>query len=257
MSGTKLPLPATAALIVLMHEAREVSNPELKERYGITLTGEERKLLNRMKLVNSRRAGRAYAHELTDAGWKYLSDEFRAGTLTMPTGSGGAIARALVAGLAAFMKRTNYPLAEIFAPAPAETPTSDIERVDHHPASPSSGQEVPMPDAKEADHRPAPPAGQAAAEPDARQADPDIEVRVRKAYAELADKPGAWVSLTRLRPLLADVPRDVLDDVLRRMNRLPDVTLIPETNQKGLTDLDREAAVTVGDQDKHLLWIGV
>ena len=64
------------------------------------------------------------------------------------------------------------------------------------------------------------------------------------------------MSLTRLRPLLADVPRVEVDAALRRMNRMPDVNLVPESNQKTLTPRDREAAVTIGDQDKHLREIG-
>ncbi len=40
------------------------------------------------------------------------------------------------------------------------------------------------------------------------------------------------------------------------MNRLPDVNLIPESNQKALEARDREAAVSIGNQDKHLLSIG-
>ncbi|MEU8247731.1 hypothetical protein [Nonomuraea sp. NPDC048916] len=84
----------------------------------------------------------------------------------------------------------------------------------------------------------------------------DLESRIRAAYGELAASPGAWVSLTRLRPLLGDAPRREVDEALVRMERLADVNLVPESNQKTLTAQDREAAVNIGDQDKHLLWIG-
>lgn len=84
----------------------------------------------------------------------------------------------------------------------------------------------------------------------------DLESRVRAAYAELAAGPGAWVSLTALRRLLGDVPKAQVDETLVLMERLPDVNLVPESNQKTLTPEDREAAVIVGEQDKHLLWIG-
>lgn len=84
----------------------------------------------------------------------------------------------------------------------------------------------------------------------------DLEARIRAAYAELAPRPGSWVGLARLRPLLGDVPREETDATLVRMERLPDVSLVPESNQKVLTPEDREAAVTIGDQQKHLLWIG-
>jgi hypothetical protein len=85
----------------------------------------------------------------------------------------------------------------------------------------------------------------------------DLEAGIRKAYAELAPGGGRWVSLTRFRPLLGDVPKAEVDTALVRMERLPDVDIVPESNQKTLTAQDREAAVIVGNQAKHLLWIGI
>lgn len=84
----------------------------------------------------------------------------------------------------------------------------------------------------------------------------DLESRIRRAYVGLAARPGAWVSLTDLRALLADAPRAAVDETLVRMERLPDVNLVPESNQKTLTEEDRAAAVLIGEQHKHLLWIG-
>ena len=84
---------------------------------------------------------------------------------------------------------------------------------------------------------------------------PDIEARIRAAYSELAREPGTWVSLTKLRPLLGDVTRAEVDDVLTLMNRMPGVNIDPESNQKTLTQQDRDAAVTIGDQAKHFLSI--
>ncbi|MFF0861198.1 hypothetical protein ACFYUV_05575 [Nonomuraea sp. NPDC003560] len=93
------------------------------------------------------------------------------------------------------------------------------------------------------------------------QPEPDVvpaglESRIRAAYAELAAAPGSWVSLTPLRRLLPAVPKHEVDEALVLMERLPDVNLVPESNQKTLTPEDREAAVIIGGQDKHLLWIG-
>jgi hypothetical protein len=53
-----------------------------------------------------------------------------------------------------------------------------------------------------------------------------------------------------------DAPRHLVDDVLRELERRPDVNLVPESNQKTLTQQDRDAAVVIGGQDKHLLWMG-
>ncbi|WP_349879531.1 hypothetical protein ABIH81_06850 [Micromonospora sp. HUAS YX12] len=84
-----------------------------------------------------------------------------------------------------------------------------------------------------------------------------LEARVVAAYRALADEPGAWVSLRRLRPFFADVPRDDLDEALRRLSRSEGVTIAPESNQKTLTGADTGAALRLGGQDNHLLAIGV
>ena len=84
-----------------------------------------------------------------------------------------------------------------------------------------------------------------------------LDERIRSAYAELAAEPGAWVSLTRLRPLFSDVVRTELDKALGRLLDAPDVNLEPEPNQKTLTVKDRQAAVRIGGEDRHLLAIGM
>ncbi|MDF5753099.1 hypothetical protein [Spongiactinospora sp. TRM90649] len=83
----------------------------------------------------------------------------------------------------------------------------------------------------------------------------DLSEVIRDAYWRLAREPQDWVLLTRLRPLLGDASRDDVDDALRRMERLPDVHLAPEADQKTLTDDDRKAAVPVSGVHKHLLAI--
>jgi hypothetical protein len=84
-----------------------------------------------------------------------------------------------------------------------------------------------------------------------------LDVRLRNAYAALAAEPGAWVALSRLRPFFGDVPKTDVDEALLRLSRAADVNLVPENNQKVLTDADQAAALYVGGQDKHLLAIGV
>ncbi len=95
--------------------------------------------------------------------------------------------------------------------------------------------------------------------PPAEDADPlgdAVEASVRAAYVRLAARSGGWVDLVRLRGELPEVSRRDLDDALTRMSRHPAVTLIPEENQKTLTDADRAAAVQIGDQHRHLIAIG-
>ncbi|HWO68884.1 MAG TPA: hypothetical protein VNO31_53530 [Umezawaea sp.] len=75
------------------------------------------------------------------------------------------------------------------------------------------------------------------------------------AYDELVSRPGAWVSLTRLRAALPHLTRDEVDQALLRLDLEPWAYLIPEANQKTLSEADREAAIHVGGEDKHLLSI--
>ncbi|CCQ17303.1 putative uncharacterized protein [Rhodococcus sp. AW25M09] len=83
----------------------------------------------------------------------------------------------------------------------------------------------------------------------------DVEADIRAAYARIAREPGSTVRLSRLRNELRDISRSDLDDALARLRRADDVSLIPEENQKTLTDEERAAAVVVGNQQNHLLSI--
>lgn len=83
----------------------------------------------------------------------------------------------------------------------------------------------------------------------------DPESRIRTAYRELVDSPSGWVSLRRLRDHLDDLSRRDIDAALRRLVQNRGVSLAPESNQKILTELDRAAAIRIGDEDKHLLSI--
>jgi hypothetical protein len=62
--------PAESALLmVLMAEAREISGPELKERYQVRLERPSREKLNNLGYVKSWKVGQAFVHELDDKGW--------------------------------------------------------------------------------------------------------------------------------------------------------------------------------------------
>jgi hypothetical protein len=84
----------------------------------------------------------------------------------------------------------------------------------------------------------------------------DIGERIRQAYLELGRRRGAWVGLAELRVALPDIDRDDLDDALRQLELQPEVSIVPESNQKTLTTADREAALRIGGETKHFLAIG-
>ena len=83
----------------------------------------------------------------------------------------------------------------------------------------------------------------------------DVEAQVRTAYVKLAARAGGWVDLVRLRAGLPDVTKAELDAALTQMQRRPGVSLIPEENQKTLTQADHAAAVDIGSQARHLIAI--
>lgn len=85
----------------------------------------------------------------------------------------------------------------------------------------------------------------------------EIEAAARAAYAEIATEPGAWVRLDRLRAALPEVPAEDLDRALTEMHQRRQIQLAPETNQKGLSRVQREAALRLGGEEHHLVVIGV
>jgi len=83
-----------------------------------------------------------------------------------------------------------------------------------------------------------------------------LEARIRDAYRALSAESGSpWVGLAALRNYLVDVPRAQLDPALQQLSRQPGVHVQAEANQQALTEADREAAVTFGGSDRHILQI--
>jgi len=250
-----------------MAEDRELSNLELKERYGVTLDGADRRRLNDLKFVESRKQGRAFAHVLTDRGWRHAGEIVQGGLPSAGSGSGGkaveAALRAIVGNLGRGLERNKLSLADLFGQEEnlgpttrAECPAADVTSSGAPAAPRASGSASPASStaATATDKAPGADAPGGSGVP---PTDQDIEARIRTAYRELVGGSAAWVSLSRLRPLLGgDVTKAQVDRVLRRMNRMPDVQIVPESNQKMLTKEERAAAVTIGGQPKHLIRIG-
>ena len=208
----KLGIKERAALLALMAEAAEVSNTDLKARLGFPLDGAERRRVNGLKLVASRRDGNSpYSHELTERGWAWCAKELSSETPPRSGSAGGAL-YAVLAGLNRYMKRADLQLSDIFGPE-------------------TEGPE------------PQPPAI-------------PIEASIRTAYKSLVKDPTDWVSLTKLRQRLGDFSKSEIDAALKQMSRSHQIHLVPDSNQKTLTNEDREAAVHIGGEYKHLISIG-
>lgn len=217
MAGDDLTASESAILVVLMAEAREVLNTELRDRYGLDVRKPQRDKLTRLHYVASRKSGSTYALQLDDKGWVRMQSD-----LDFTLRGASALGAALTAMQAHLRDRVLArsgcaTLAELFA-------LTDVRGPVPAPAPEASGA---------------------------------LEARVVAAYRALADEPGAWVSLRRLRPFFADLPRDDLDAALRQLSRSEGVTIAPESNQKTLTEADTAAALRLGGQENHLLAIGV
>lgn len=92
-----------------------------------------------------------------------------------------------------------------------------------------------------------------------------IQNRIRAAYSDLLREQGkrppdeyggGWVNLADLRDRLADdLSRDELDTHLVTLARVKGVQIVPESNQKTLTQRQRDASIMIGNQDRHLISI--
>lgn len=214
MTGTKLSLTQIAVLSALMVEARELSNAELAELAGASLTGEDRVRLVAGGLVEERRVGRSYAFQLSSQGWatglSVLAEQAQG------KGAAATTVRMLLHGLQRALAARGVDARSFFA----------------------------------ASESPAPPAGNGGS-PRSVASVEEIEERIRTAYAKLATEPAGWVSLADLREMLDDVPRAELDTALKWMAVQPGVRLIPVANLKSLSTRDHEAALRFGGEENH------
>ncbi|MGC4747431.1 hypothetical protein ACLQ28_17510 [Micromonospora sp. DT201] len=207
------------ALVVLMVEARRLTNVELRELAGFTLTGPDNRRLIELGLVETDRTHRPFAHELTDEGWRMVRQLHTAA----PPKQGGSTTRSLfvvLANLHRSLDRLRVSHGDFFKQTDATTPPSSEPRN----AAPATAA--------------------------------DLEALVRAAYRDLATAPGAWVGLADVRERLPDTDRAALDAALRAMLGREDVRIIPVANTKSLTPRDRAAAVRIGNEDNHALAIG-
>ncbi|WBB81071.1 hypothetical protein O7606_06730 [Micromonospora sp. WMMD882] len=211
------------ALVVLMVEARKLTNTELRELAGFTLTGADNAKLVKLGLVVTDRSHRPFSHELTDHGWHVAR---RLHTVRPPQQAGSATRSLLTA-----LRNMDRALARL------RISQADFFRQEPAPATVDAPQ-APAPAPAPAPETVAP------------------EALVRAAYRELAVTPGAWVGLADLRELLDDLDRDAVDGALRALVRQPDVRIIPVANSKALSTRDRAAAVRIGDEENHALSIG-
>lgn len=207
-----------AVLFALLSAARKLSNQELEALIGIRLEGKERRKLNDLKLVESEKPGRWFVHELSDAGWRWCAEELAAGAAGRPT----SLERSLYLLLGMFeryMTAARLSLADVASLDLKARPRGRHKRRD------------------------------------TAEGDGDLTARVEAAYRALADRAGDFVKVRELRERLTDIPRSALDAALESMFTAGRVNLVPQSNQQALTAADRESALRIGGEHKHLISI--
>jgi hypothetical protein len=214
VSRDDLTVRQRAVLFALLGEARQVANPELEQLIGVRLDGADRRLLNARKYVESAKVGRAYVHELSDAGWRWCAQELGAS----PGERASSLERAhyKVFGLfARHLDAAGLTLADIVGPTPGAPASTAVNATDAA----------------------------------------DLTAFIETGYRALAATAGEFVSLRELRLRLTDRTRPDVDAALTAMFTAQRVNLIPQSNQQALSDADREAALRVGGEYKHLISI--
>ncbi|MEU7907342.1 hypothetical protein [Actinoplanes sp. NPDC049118] len=229
MSEPRLTLPERAFLLILLAENEELSNKDIRERYAdsVTLTGKARVKLIEAKFIECRKGERnAFFFTLADDGWRWCREELSR-AVPPKAGSIGQALYAVLGGLGRYLDRTDRSLAQVFGNEPEFMRGTGAE---------TAGD---------------PPARAVTADQTADQ----IELEIRRAYRRLADPVGSWIGLADIREELGDIPGREVDGVLRLMVRIPGIRIEEETNQKALTQRDRDAAVVIGQRAQHVLAI--
>jgi len=115
MSEDRLTLTERCVLLVLMAEAREMTNAELYAVAGVKLDGKYRRNLNDLGLVDSAQVNRAFVHELTDRGAVWCGTEL---TRERPARSGpaGGALYVVLAALRRYLDDIDRSPADLFRP---------------------------------------------------------------------------------------------------------------------------------------------
>ncbi|MEV8513544.1 hypothetical protein [Dactylosporangium sp. NPDC051484] len=222
------------ALIVLMSEARELNNNELKELGGFSLTGADNtKLEKKLGLVETDRTHRPYSHQLTEQGWGLVR---RLHTMKPPTE-----AKSATRTLLTLLGNISRSLEQLQSTHGVKLSHGEFFRPQPLPAESGAAE---VGDAEVGDVEVGDVEGG------------DAESRVRKAYASLVGRPGDWVGLADLRDQLPGLARAEVDAALMALLDQDGVRIIPVANTKALSARDRAAAIDIGGEASHALAIG-
>jgi hypothetical protein len=181
----------------------------------------ERDALVNAGLVTVKEKSRPIWLDVTDRGWHW-AEEHLADSLPDKTFGGAFVLRAWLTRLQAFMKTHDIGLADILVQHSA---------TDHNVPS---------------------------ANAEAYSADDYASIRdqIRRVYLDITG--GTFNTRALLRDIRAKLPkvgRAQLDEALKRMQRDEDASLMQLDNRVEITNADRDAALYIGREPRHILWI--
>lgn len=181
----------------------------------------DRQALVTLGLIGATKAkGGAFVLSATDKGWAWAAENLHAALPGRST-AGCAILQGWLTRLGGYIGATGVPLSEILAPAPAARADAPPQRAER-------------------------PADDAAT----------LRERIRAAYLAITGGSFSRRALLRdLRERLPDVERAALDTALLRMQVDGDASLMQLDNRIEVTDADRAAAIHIGSEPRHILWI--
>ncbi len=182
----------------------------------------EREALEQSGLITVEKRVRPFRLEVTDHGWRW-AEEHLADALPDKTFGGAFVLRAWLTRLQSFMLARGVGLAEVLGP-----------QADGEAKSADTGPTIASP-AVDYDR---------------------LRERIRKAYLEVTGGSFNKRALLRdIRQKLQNVDRSHLDDALNRMQRDDEASLMRLDNSVEITEADRTAALYIGREPRHILWI--
>jgi hypothetical protein len=183
----------------------------------------DRNALTGEGLIKWEKRGRRIWIEVTDKGWEWAGKNLDA-ALPANSSASGQILQGWLTRLKAFMDVRGLVLADVLGP-----------QVSAQAGGASRGG-----------------AESSAAAPGY----PALRERIRQAYLDSTrGRFNTRALLTDVRERLKDIDRATLDEALKRMQQEQEASLFQLDNRVEITDADRAAAIYVGQEPRHILWI--
>ena len=84
-----------------------------------------------------------------------------------------------------------------------------------------------------------------------------IESQIRTVYDSLAPATGDWVNIADIRDRLSAQSRSDVDAALRVLEQRRDVNIVPQADERNLSQRTRDNGIIIGGQVKHFIAMGI